>query len=221
MAAVLKTAIRETVSKVRILPSPQKWYDTAMSDVLDLRKPSPAGEPAQSDEPVELEDPEEAELSEASNIPNLSSAVISWRAHHTLGSAARRRHYLLMGALGALGAGVAVWQASWLVLVTLLVCLATWELHERMAHPTAVSVDHRGVTVDGHFYPHASLSSFQVHRMPDRTHVVSIKTDSWTMPRLVLPLGDTDPFEVHTALSQHVPEGEHPVSFYDRWVRRD
>lgn len=212
MAAVLKTAIRETVSKVRILPSPQKWYDTLMSDVLDLRNPPREEEPAQSEEPEE---------SATVPSPEPTPTAITWSAHHALGPAARRRHYILMGVLGAVGAGVAFWQASLLVLFTMVVCLATWELHERMAHPTAVSVDHRGVTVNGHFYPHASLSSFQVHRMPDQTHVLSIRTDSWTMPRLMLPLGETDPFEVHDALSQYVPEGEHPVSFYDRWVRRD
>ncbi len=178
-----------------------------MTDVLDLRKSS---------------EPEEAQAPEPAAEPEVPlTAELAWRAQHRLGPAARRRHYILVAVLAAAGAGVALWQASWLVLVTMIVCLATWELHERMAHPTAISIDVRGVTVNGHFYPHATLSSFQGHRLPDSTHVLSIKTDSWTMPRLVVPVGTADPFEVHETLARYVPEGEHPVSFYDRWVRRN
>jgi len=180
-------------------------YDGPMSDVLDLRnQPESDITPAHSEEEDVTSEP-----------------TLAWEAQTRLSSRAWRRHYWAVGTVGAVGAAVAFWQASWLVLATLAVCLGTWELRERLVHPTAVSIDRKGITVNGHSYPHAALRSFEVHRMPDGSHELSVHTESWHMPRLRLPLGDTDPQEVHVTLSRFVPEGEHPVPFYDRWLRKD
>jgi len=180
-------------------------YDGGMSDVLDLRNtPEPDIIPAASEEPR-----------------GSAEGTLAWEAQTRLSSRAWRRHYWAMGAMSVIGAAVAFWQSSWLVLATFAVCIGTWELRERLARPISVSIDHKGLVMNGHSFPHATLRSFEVHRMPDGSHELSVHTESWHMPRLRLPLGDTDPQEVHATLSRFVPEGEHPVPFYDRWLRKD
>jgi len=184
-------------------------YDESMSDVLDLRnlpeEEVPGVEPA----------PEEVAL--------LSSAPdeLSWDAHAPLSPRAWRRHYIALGTAGIVGTGVAVWQSSWLVFATLAVCLGTWELVERFSRPMSVSITSRGISMDGHHYPHTGLTSFDIHRLPDGSHQLSVHTDSWRMPRLRIPLSAVDPHLVHRVLSQHLPEGDHPLPFYERWLRKD
>jgi len=180
-----------------------------MSDVLDLRN--------LPEEAIPEETPEPADDTTSASAQD----ELSWEAHAPLTPRSWRRHYIALGATALVGVGVAFWQASWLVFASLAVGLATWEITERFSRPMAVRVDARGITMDGHTFSHASLTSFDIHRMPDGTHQLSVHAESWRMPRLRIPLGSVDPHLLHDVLSRHLPESEHPVPLYERWLRKD
>jgi hypothetical protein len=145
---------------------------------------------------------------------------VQWEAQNPLPSHARSRRYAFMGMLAVIGAGVAWWQASALTFVVIFLGLATWEVRERFARPVAARADERGVTIDGTLYPATRLSSFDIHRMPDGTHELSIATTAWHAQRLRLPLGDQDPEQIRAVLARIAPEEEHAVPLLDWWLRK-
>ena len=190
-----------------------------MSNILDLRNP-PEEELEEAEVEAEAEVPDVDPTMEEPVFLSSVPEELSWEGHAPLSPSAWRRHYIALAAVAVVGVGVAVWQSSWLVFATLAVCVTTWEITERFSRPMSASVDSRGITLDGHRYPHATLTSFDIHRMQDGNHYLSVHAESWRMPRLRIPLGSMDPNVVHGVLSQHLPEGDHPVPLYDWWLRK-
>lgn len=159
---------------------------------------------------------EESDIGEFLSIPE----EISWEASHPLPEHAASRHLLSMGALALAGALVAWWQSSILVFLAVMIGLIAWWLQERHGQATSVRIDRTGLWLNGTHYPHAQLTSFDIHRLPDDTAVLSIKTNRWMTPHMHLPLGQQDPREVHTMLLQYVPEERHPMSLVEWWLRK-
>ena len=193
-----------------------------MTNVLDLKHPSPR-------------EPEEPESVQAMAItatesepgalvpdegPGWDNENIEWEAHHALPNSARRRNRMAMAGLAALGGVVALWQSSWMVLVAVASGLAAWEAHERTARPFPVRLGPRGLTVGDTHIPHARLGSFDVHRMPDGAHELSLRTDRWFQRYLRVPLGDADPDAVRAFLAANVVEEQHPVPLLEWWMRQ-
>lgn len=239
MAVVLKTTIRETVSKVRILPPPQTdlVYTLAMSDVLDLKNVRPgdesvaavdfavgqegrastdgAGHSEEAPNPDTIEALAEAALARA-GLPTAAQ----WTAHHPLEGASRRRHYYYSGALVGFAALISVWQGNPAAFIVVLLGAGALELRQHFSKPVSVVVNGKGLEVDGQQYEHASFASFHIHRMPDDTLELSLKSDRRFLPNLRLPLGEQDPYELHAVLTQYIPEGTHKIPLADYYVRK-
>ncbi len=187
-----------------------------MANVLDLKNPEPA--------PTEPIDAPPLEGLEDATIAGVSAPIdppqAQWEARHVLSERGRYRHYVALAGFAFAGGMVAWWQSSWLTFLTILLGLAAWELHERLGKPVRVLVNERGVNVNGRQYPHATLASFDLHRMPDDTVELSLATREWHWQRLRLPLGQQDPEEVRVALSHYVVEEDHGVPLIDWLIRK-
>ncbi|HXK35967.1 MAG TPA: hypothetical protein VJ553_00075 [Candidatus Paceibacterota bacterium] len=177
---------------------------SVMANVLNLKPEEPETPALPAEVGADLFGPEEAH----------------WEAFHPLSQAAHVRRYMVMGALGVLGAGVAWWQASILTALVVLLGLATWEIKERITRPVAAHADERGLTIDGIHYPAAKLSSFDILSMPDGTNELSVATTLWHARRLRVPLGQQNPDDVRAVLSRVVPEEQHDAPLLDWWLRK-
>lgn len=208
-------------------------YNSDMTDVFDVRhpeEPSPSLVEGFVPEPDESNQPEPVQALtvqdnllpvEFASLPTLiGPAQLEWEAHHPLSPSQYRRHYLVLGALGVIGGAVALWQASIMTALAVAAGLGALEIRER--HSTAVKarIDEQGIAIDHHRYEHTELASFDVHRMPDGTHQLSLKTHLWHSPRITVPLGTQDPHGVRAVMLNYVLEQRHGVNLLDWWIRK-
>jgi hypothetical protein len=199
-------------------------HDTAAGgpNVLDLKHPQPAA-------PLPLVPTVTAESNDPIGVVPakfdwgvLSEPVpIQWEARHVLSEQGRYRHYLVLAGFALVGGVVSWWQTNWFTFLTVLIGLVAWELHERYGRPVRVRVDSAGISIDDQHFPHAELSSFDVHRMADHTVELSLATRRWHSAYLRIPLGEQDPQEVRETLLHFVQEERHGVSPLDWFVKRD
>lgn len=177
-----------------------------MDNVLNLKEPNNPEVPVQEDT-----------ASDSDSIFGPES--ISWQATYPPHEMRQYKRYIAFGVFAAVGGAIAVWQSSILMGVLVIVGIAAWEIHERFAQPASVTLDEHGLSVNGRYYTHPELVSFDMHAMPDGTVEASIKTSRWYMPELRLPLGDQSHEAVQAVLSRYVPYERHPVPRIDYWMR--
>jgi len=182
--------------------------------VLDLKNPPPAPAPADA-AASEDESHEERSALFLDDIPE----AVEWEAAHALPTQAKQRYYILLAGIVLVGGSVAFWQGSWSVALVTLIGAAAWEVHDRFAKPVKVQVDGHGLTVGGVHYPHARLTSFDIHEMPDGVVELSVATDAWHTRHLRFPLGQQDPEQLRELLLRHVPEGRHDIPRLEWWLR--
>ena len=193
-----------------------------MSNVLDLKDAEP-GVVVSPELPVTqgaLAEQQDESIPDATLAALQAPSSLQWTAHHPLTGDARNRHMFVSGAIVAFGALISLWQRSPAAFLVLLVGAGVLELREHMKRPTTVEVDHRGVTVDDQRYEHASFTSFHIHRMPDDTLELSLRSEKRFLPHLRLPLGQQDPHQLHAVLTQYIPEGEHKIPLVDYFIRK-
>ncbi len=188
-----------------------------MSNVLDLKHPEAL--PELPVEPVKPS-PNDGVAAELGLDLLAEPDPLEWEAHHPLNAESRYRHYLALSGFAVVGGAISWWQASPFSFIAIALALVAWELQERFSKPVRVRLDERGVAVNGMFYPHATLSSFDLHQMSDGTVDLSLATRQWHSPRLRLPLGSQDPHTVRGLLLNYVPEEPHPIPLVDRLIRR-
>ncbi|MEK7638073.1 MAG: hypothetical protein AAB375_01435 [Patescibacteria group bacterium] len=206
-----------------------------MSDVLDLKNPTERGgasatttDIATPVEALTISGPEPAhadnmtidELAALTLSATIAPRTIAWEADHTLQGAARRKHYMLLGAFAAVGGLVALWQASLTGFLVVLAGAGALEARQRWSKPVRVAVNEHGIEVDGHHYPHVDLASFDIHTMPDGAMEVSLHSGRWHVPHLRLPLGEQNHEEVRAVFAQYIPEGRHPIPLLDYLIRK-
>lgn len=204
-APVLKTGAPKGACRFESYTLRRSAIMSMMANVLNLKPEEPESE---------------AEFSVAVDTAMFGPEAAAWEATHPLSPSAHSRRYMLMGALAAVGAGVAWWQASVLTVVVVLLGLATWEIKERVLRPVSAHASERGLTLDGVHYPAAKLTSFDIITMPDGTNELSVKTTLWHARRLQVPLGQQNPDDVRAVLSRVIPEEQHEAPFLDWWLRR-
>lgn len=74
------------------------------------------------------------------------------------------------------------------------------------------SISGRGIKIGENLYLYESLKSFWIRYDPPRKKELEIITKKIVFPRLVLPLGDADPNEIRSILTQILKEEEVPES---------
>lgn len=204
-----------------------------MDNVLDLKNPPETDTPTTTDiaTPVEAFAVGESgsarsggmtidELAALTLSATTAPRTIAWEADHTLQGAARRKHYILLGALTAFGGLVALWQTSLTGFLVVLAGVGALEARQRWSKQVRVAVDEHGIEIDGHHYPHADLASFDIHTMPDGAMELSLYSGRWHIPHLRLPLGEQDHEEVRAVLTQYIPEGRHSIPLLDYLIRK-
>lgn len=192
-------------------------YTGAMSNVLDLKHPVPPSPAAEGAVPG-LEPLSATPLAGSDLVAWGDPEPLEWEARSALTAQGRYRHYLVFSGFAMIGGVISWWQSSPFMFVTVLLGLVAWELHERLGRPVKVRIDSTGVSLDERHFPHAELSSFDIHRMTDTAAVLSLATRRWHSAHLRIPLGTQDPYKVRAALLHFVPEERHGVGPIDRYL---
>jgi hypothetical protein len=210
-------------------------YTCRMSNVLDLKNPTENdGDPGTTTDiatpvqaltisepgPVRTNAMTIDELAALTLSATLAPRTVSWEADHTLKGTAVRKHYIVLGALAAVGGLVALWQASLTGFLVVLAGVGALEARQRWGKPVHVAVDEHGIDIDNQHYPHADMASFDIHTMPDGEMELSLHSGRWHSPHLRLPLGGQNHEEVRTVLSQYIPQGRHPIPLLDYLIRK-
>lgn len=172
------------------------------------------------DQQEEVTDEEQGEESSDILSELLAPTEIAWEAHNPLSGEGRRRHYIVLALFMLVGGLVSFWQSSWSTLLVIASGIGMWEMRERFQKPVRVHANSQGLAINGNRYPHAQLASFDIHRMPDSTHELSIYFSSWHAPSVRLPLGTTDPIQVRAVLQQYIPEESHTIPLIEWYLRR-
>ena len=112
-------------------------------------------------------------------------------------------------------------------LLAVLVVIATTALALHAAkHPPVhrFALTEQGLVIDHDLYPYEHLHSFAMLEYigDDKPPVLSIKTESWFAPHLLIPLREVDVDALYTHLLERIEETEHSHSIVDvvaAWLR--
>ncbi len=77
----------------------------------------------------------------------------------------------------------------------------------------------QGIQVDKKIYTFRSLKSFWIHYDPPHKKEVSLVSKKLLVPRITLPLGDTDPNQVREVLIKFLREREHHESLVENLAK--
>ena len=112
----------------------------------------------------------------------------------------------------------AILFSNYLLALVVIVAAVTLALHGAKHPPMhRFRLDERGLYIGEAFHPYARMTSFSVLEdiKGEFPPVLSIKTESWLSPHLVIPLAGVDADMIYTYFLQHVDESEHDHSFID------
>jgi hypothetical protein len=113
---------------------------------------------------------------------------------------------------------VAVLFHQYLLAVLVIVGCGTLAVHAAKAPPVhRFRLVDRGLIISNDLHPYERMRSFSVLEDPgDKLPaLLSIKTDSWLAPHLVIPLNDVDAEAVYLHFLERVEEGEHKSTMSD------
>jgi len=105
-------------------------------------------------------------------------------------------------------------------LLALLIIIATVALALHAAKQPPVhrfQLVEEGIRIGEELHPFNRMISFSVLEdiAGEYPPMISIKTESWLSPHLIIPLAGVDPDIVYSYFLEHVNEDEHPHSFTD------
>lgn len=126
--------------------------------------------------------------------------------------------YWALGILAAASAIASILFGNYLLAVLVIVATGTFALHSAKVPPThRFRLTEQGLLIGDDLHPFDKMLSFSVledieGKLPP---LLSIKTESWHSPHLVIPLENVDADAVYEYFLDHVDESEHKHSFSD------
>lgn len=105
------------------------------------------------------------------------------------------------------------------LLAVLIVCAAcALALHAAKEPPMhRFELHDNGLAIGAEFHPYAKMQSFSILEDPEEElpPLLSIKTDSWLSPHLVIPLEDVDAEGIYLHFLERVPHEAHDHTIAD------
>ena len=126
--------------------------------------------------------------------------------------------YWALGIVAVAGTLASVLFGNYLFAALILIAALALALHAMKEPPLhRFRLVDRGILIGDELHPFERMLSFSVledveGKLPP---MISIKTESWLSPHLIIPLAGVDANIVYAYLLQHVDEGEHHHTFVD------
>jgi len=124
-------------------------------------------------------------------------------------------------ALGIIAAAAAIASSifgNYLLAVLILVAAAALALHAAKEPPLhRFRLVEQGLVIGEELHPFEHMISFSLldDAAGELPPLLSVKTEMWFSPHLVIPLNDVDAEAVYLHFTQHVAEDEHHHTFVD------
>ncbi len=133
--------------------------------------------------------------------------------------------YWALGIIATAGVIASVLFANYLLAVLIVAAAAALALHAAKKPPVhRFALTEEGLHIGHELHPYQRMRSFAVLEYPDAADVppvLSIKTEHWLAPHLLIPLNGVDADALYAYLLERVEEGEHPPTMADvvaRWI---
>jgi hypothetical protein len=138
---------------------------------------------------------------------NPEESEISWEILTHVHRERTNDWYWALGLIAVVGAALSIWLGNLLFGVLILLCAGSiGALAMRGPREHSVTIDPRGISVDGTLYPYRALKSFWVDGNPEYPRLF-ITTGGIITPHLALPLDDEHHAQVvHAYLVERLEE---------------
>lgn len=126
--------------------------------------------------------------------------------------------YWALGIIAVAGIIATVLFANYLMGLLILVAAGALALHAAKKPPThRFLLTDDGLVIGSDLHPYQRMRSFAVleYVEGDLPPVLSIKTEHWLAPHLIIPLNNVDADALYAYLLERVDEGEHPPTIAD------
>ena len=148
----------------------------------------------------------------------MRGAIFEWEGREYERAERSADWYWALGIIAIAGSVAAILFSNYLVALLILAAafaLGTHAAKEPQMHTFALTEE--GLWISKEFHPFDRMISFSVLEdiEGELPPVLSIHTESWFSPHLVLPLDGVDVDAVYSYLYEHVDEGEHRHTWSD------
>ena len=126
--------------------------------------------------------------------------------------------YWALGIIAVAGVIASLLFSNYLLAILIIIATIAFALHAAKQPPThRFQLVEEGIRIGEEFHPFDRMISFSVLEDVEGEYppMVSIKTESWLSPHLIIPLVGVNPDAVYAYFLQHVDENEHSHSFTD------
>jgi hypothetical protein len=126
--------------------------------------------------------------------------------------------YWALGIISVAGVIASVLFANYLLAVLILIAAVALAIHAAKEPPLhRFQLVEDGILIGEEFHPFERMTSFSMLEdiEGEWPPVISIKTENWLAPHLIIPLADVDADLMYAYFIQHVNEEEHQHSFTD------
>ena len=144
------------------------------------------------------------------------SNKIVWQAHEYLHSEKNADWYWIVGIVTASIALISTILGN--IIFALLIIVSSFTLSlfaSRKPELVNIEINESGVNVGATRYPYANLESFWIETRDAHPRVL-VKSKKVFMPFVVLFLNNEEPADIHSLLSEHLPEEEHTEPFLEK-----
>ncbi|HCR52752.1 TPA: hypothetical protein DIV48_03900 [Candidatus Kaiserbacteria bacterium] len=146
------------------------------------------------------------------------SALLEWEGREYDHDPKSTDWYWSLGIVAVAGTIASVLFGNYLLAVLIIIAATALALHASKQPPIhRFRLVEHGIMIGDDLHPFERMTSFSVLEdvQGKLAPMLSIKTESWLSPHLIIPLNGVDADAVYGYFLQHVDEREHPHTFVD------
>lgn len=152
-------------------------------------------------------------------------AILEWRGREYDHNPKSADWYWALGIIAVAGTVATILFGNYLLAVLIIIATTSLALHAAKQPPLhRFRLVEQGIVIGDELHPFTRMTSFSVLEDIEGTlpPMISIKTESWLSPHLVIPLEGVDVDVVYAYFLHHVDEEAHHHTFADlvaAWLR--
>jgi hypothetical protein len=144
-----------------------------------------------------------------------NDTIIEWDAPEYVHYKKEKNWYIIAGILLSIIIVYALIKNSPIMAITfILIGAVSYIQLEKPPRTLRFKVTHDGVVVGKELYEFEDIKSFWIFYEPE-FQVISLRTDSYLLPYVHVPIHNEDPLEIRDILMKFIPEAKHKPSFVD------